>query len=135
MDRSPVNLPRCRLPLLLLTRTHQRRRRCSAAACGGPQGTTWTRWWNTVCCQSSTSETGSYSARRAPTAWVSLSVAPWTPHHHLCTMSYPLETGLRCKTLASPRRQHSRISHWSHISTNPLKQRLRCLFQRSCHQT
>ncbi len=80
-------------PLLCISRVHPWMLQCSAAACGVPLEMTWTRWWSTVCCLSSTSVTGSCSPKQGRTAWVSLSAAPLTHHHPLYTMSFPLGTG------------------------------------------
>lgn len=67
--------------------------RCSAAACGAPLQTTWTRWWSTACCLSSTSETGWPSPRQGPTPWDSPSAPPLTHQRPLCTTSSPPGTG------------------------------------------
>ena len=67
--------------------------RCSAAACGAPLQTTWTRWWSTACCLSSTSETGWPSPRQGPTPWGSPSAPPPTHQRPLCTTSSPPGTG------------------------------------------
>lgn len=65
---------------------------CSAAGCGAPLVMTWTWWWNTVCCLSSTMEIGSCSATLEPTLSASLFAPLIRPHHLYSTLS-PLVTG------------------------------------------
>lgn len=87
---------------------------CSAAACGVRPGTTWTRWWSTACCLSSTPETGSCSPTRGPTVRAIHCARPPTPPHPLSITSSPPQTGRGLWSyFAKERSKQTEIQSWT----------------------